>query len=225
MVTKGSGGNGVNTVYQVGNGGDLNSLNGSSPITILNGLPTILATNLVAGTGLASDAGHYPFGIWFADANTLYVADEGNGNLSDVGTPANRFAGLEKWTFDGTTWNLAYTLQNGLDLGVNYTVSGTAPDGSSGSYTIATDGLRNLTGRVNGDGTVDLFAITSTVSKSGDQGADPNKLVKITDKLHAVTLPSNESFTTLKTAEYGEVLRGVALVNNEFNGFKLAKGN
>jgi len=219
-VTKGSGGNGVNTVYQVGNGGDLDTLNNTSPITILKGLPTILATNLVSGTGLESNAGHYPFGIWFADANTLYVADEGNGNLFDVNTPANKYAGLEKWVFDGTTWNLAYTLQNGLDLGVNYTVSGTARDGSVGSYTTATGGLRNLTGRVNDDGAVEIFATTSTVSTSGDQGADPNKLVKITDKLHATTLPDDESFRTLKTAEYGEVLRGVALVNEEF---KLAK--
>ena len=148
------------------------------------------------------------------------MADEGNGNLLDVNTPANKYAGLEKWVFDGTTWNLAYTLQNGLDLGVNYTVSGTARDGSVGSYTTATGGLRNLTGRVNDDGAVEIFATTSTVSTSGDQGADPNKLVKITDKLHATTLPDDESFRTLKTAEYGEVLRGVALVNEEF---KLAK--
>ena len=201
----------------MGNGGDLNSLKGSSPITILNGFPTILATNLKTGTGDATSAGHYPFGIWFADANTLYVADEGDGNAADAISPAaNIYAGLEKWTFNGTTWNLAYTLQNGLTLGKNYTVSGTAPDGSSGDYATATAGLRNLTGRVNGNGTVDLYAITSTVSASGDQGADPNKLVMITDKLKAVTLPGNESFSTLQTAEYGQVLRGVALVNNEF---------
>ena len=37
----------------------------------------------------------------------------------------------------------------------------------------ATDGLRNITGRVNRDGTVSIWAITSTVSGSGDQGADP----------------------------------------------------
>ena len=67
---------------------------------------------------------------------------------------------------------------------------------------------------------VEIFATTSTVSTSGDQGADPNKLVKITDKLHATTLPDDESFRTLKTSEYGEVFRGVALVNEEF---KLAK--
>jgi len=33
-----------------------------------------------------------------------------------------------------------------------------------------TDGLRNLTGRVNPDGSVTIWAITSTVSGNGDQG-------------------------------------------------------
>jgi len=74
----------------------------------------------------------------------------------------------------------------------------------------ATDGLRNLTGRVNRDGTARIWAITSTVSGSGDQGADPNKLVMITDNLSATSLPAGESFTTLRTARFAEVLRGVS---------------
>jgi hypothetical protein len=41
-------------------------------------------------------------------------------------------------------------------------------------------------------------------------GADPNQLVSITDLLSAATLPDSEAFTTLRTADYGEVLRGVA---------------
>ncbi|MBO0702863.1 MAG: hypothetical protein J2P38_08020, partial [Candidatus Dormibacteraeota bacterium] len=50
----------------------------------------------------------------------------------------------------------------------------------------------------------------STVSGSGDQGADPNKLVSITDNLAATTLPSGESFSTVETAPSGTVLRGVS---------------
>jgi hypothetical protein len=72
----------------------------------------------------------------------------------------------------------------------------------------ATDGLRNLTGRINRDGTVTIWAITSTVSGNGDQGADPNKLVVITDRLDGTT--PHHAFTTLRTARYGEVLRGVS---------------
>lgn len=67
-----------------------------------------------------------------------------------------------------------------------------------------------LTGRINRDGTATIWAVTSTVSGSGDQGADPDKLVKITDRLNDTTRPPSESFATLRTARFGEVLRGVS---------------
>jgi len=108
-------------------------------------------------------------------------------------------------------------LQAGLNLGVSYSVSGVSIgsndlNGAAGTYTAATDGLRQLAGQVNADGTVTLYATTSTISNSGDQGADPNKLVAITDNLSATTAAavSGESFGTLQTAAYGEVLRGVS---------------
>ena len=72
------------------------------------------------------------------------------------------------------------------------------------------DGLRNITGRVNRDGTATIWAITSTVSGNGDQGADPNKLVATTDPIGASTLPGPEHFTTVRSAGSGEVLRGVS---------------
>jgi uncharacterized protein (TIGR03437 family) len=54
--------------------------------------------------------------------------------------------------------------------------------------------------------------VTSTISANGDQGADPNKLVSITDALANTdpTITGNEKFTTLRTANAGEVLRGVS---------------
>jgi hypothetical protein len=213
-VTKGSGGNGINTVYQVGNGGDFNTLNGNSPISVLPGLPADLAS----GTPT-----HYPFGIWFANATTLYVADEGNGSLTDVTNPAKTInVGLQKWVLESDgLWHNIYTLQNGLNLGVNYTVSGSV-GGVSGSYTAATAGLRNLTGRVNGDGSVTLFAVTATVSTSADVGADPNKLVSITDMISATT-PGREHFSTLQTAAYGQVFRGVSLYNGTCLGHEIAE--
>lgn len=60
-------------------------------------------------------------------------------------------------------------------------------------FTPSTDGLRNLTGQVNSNGTVTIWAATSTVSGAGDQGADPNKLVDVTDNLSATNLPTTES--------------------------------
>lgn len=151
------------------------------------------------------------------------MADEGDGNVNFDNThgvytkkKGQVSGGLEKWIFDGSTntWSLAYTLTAGLNLGTPYTVPGypTANNSATGlPWSPATDGLRNLTGRVNPGGTVTLWAITSTVSGNGDQGADPNKLVVITDALAATMLPTTESFSTLKTAGFGEVLRGVSL--------------
>jgi hypothetical protein len=203
-VTKGSGGNGINTVYQVGQTGDLPDLSDAPllkvPITILPGLWNTLAANTTPPLP------RFPFGIWFADSKTLYVADEGDGTVANAGT--DTMSGLEKWVFDGTQWNLVYTLQKGLNLGVPYAVP--TPPGATPYPNPSPDGLRNLTGRRNGDGTVTIWAITSTVSASGDQGADPNQLVMITDRLNAKTLPALESFKVLRTAKYGEVLRGVS---------------
>jgi hypothetical protein len=69
-----------------------------------------------------------------------------------------------------------------------------------------------LTGRIEDDGTVTLWAITSTVSGNGDIGADPNKLVVTRDVLKNTTAASaaSEKFVTLRSAGFGEVLRGVS---------------
>ena len=65
---------------------------------------------------------------------------------------------------------------------------------------------------MNSNGTVTIYAVTSTVSANGDQGADPNKLVSITDTLANTTAAgaATETFTTLRTAVAGEVLRGIS---------------
>jgi hypothetical protein len=51
---------------------------------------------------------------------------------------------------------------------------------------------------------------TSTVSGGGDQGADPNKLVAITDDLNATAPGTCERLVPVRNAGFGEVLRGVA---------------
>jgi len=223
-VTKGSGGNGINTVYQVGNAGVLPTGTTAElaalPITILPGFPTSLASGVDQNGNPAPVA--FPFGIWFADANTLYVCDEGdgtlvtpavNGNVADAATLAT--AGVQKWSLGSSgTWHMDYVLQNGLNIGVPYSV----PNYPT-SLNPATDGCRNITGKVHRDGRVDIYAVTSTVSASGDQGADPNKLMKVTDLLKATTLPAAKGnndrdgsvgrFVTIREAKAGEVLRGV----------------
>lgn len=201
-VTKGSGGNGINTVYQVGASGVLPTAATAATTAInpLPGFPTFLANTTTPPA--AFPFGFFPFGIWFANADTLYVADEGDGVIADASK--DPVAGLEKWTFNSATgqWGLDYTLQNGLGLGMDYTVGNYFPT--------ATDGLRNITGIVNADGTVSIYGVTSTVSTSGDQGADPNEIVDITDALAATTLPANEMFSVIDGPQYGVVYRGIA---------------
>ncbi len=200
-VTKGSGSNGIDTVYQVGASGTLPTLANaaSAPIAPLPGFPTISAR-------LVTSKDDYPFGIWFANATTLYVADEGDGVLADAA--GSTTAGLQKWILSGGTWKMAYVLQNGLNLGQPYAVANYPT-----ALNPATGGLRNITGKVNSDGTVTIYGITSTVSTNGDQGADPNKLVSITDMLANTTAAgaATAAFTTLRTAAAGEILRGISL--------------
>ena len=74
----------------------------------------------------------------------------------------------------------------------------------------ATDGLRNITGRVNRDGTVTVWGVTSTVSGGGDQGADPNQLVAITDNPSATSPAAGEAFRTVLAPRYAQVVRGVS---------------
>src|SRR5262249_10704690 len=76
----------------------------------------------------------------------------------------------------------------------------------------ATDGLRNIEGRVNRDGSVTIWGITSTVSGGGDTGADPNRLVAIDDRLSNTdpTFAAKERFLLVRQAGFAEVLRGVA---------------
>ena len=199
-MSKGSGSNGVNTVYQVGTPGTLPTLAnaGTTPVTILpgfNAVPNKSATTVV----------NYPFGLFFANATTLYVADEGDGVTADAAT--SKTAGLEKWILTNGTWQMAYVLQNGLNLGQQYSI----PNYPT-SLNPATGGLRNIAGKVNSDGTVTIWAVTATVSTNGDTGADPNMLVSITDTLANTTATgaASEKFTVLRTANAGEVFRGVS---------------
>jgi hypothetical protein len=234
--TKGSGSNGVNTVYFIDTTGNacpkgvgIPAPGAALPISPLSLNPTTSTpTNMciLAGfpTTLAKTANPVatPFGLWFANADTLYVASEGDGYAggSDLYThaAAQTSAGLQKWIFDASTstWNLAYTLQTGLALGIPYSVHN-YPTGNNSATNLpwapATDGLRNLTGHIDHDGYVTLYAITSTVSGNGDQGADPNRLVAIRDLLKNTdtTVASKESFVTLRQAGFAEVLRGVSL--------------
>ncbi len=230
--SKGSGSNGVNTVYFIDttgtacpNGAGLPSASATLPTLPLtynvaslqkNGLPDnmCILSGFPAIPNSKATTTAYPFGLWFANATTLYVADEGDGTFANA--TGQTTAGLQKWIFNSSNhaWQLAYTLPSGLGLGVSYTVPG-YPTGNNPAtglpWAPETDGLRNITGVVQQwNHSATIYGITSTVSGNGDQGADPNKLVAITDNLAATTLPASERFRSIRSAGYGEVLRGVS---------------
>ena len=173
---------------------------------ILKGFTTALAKK---------STNSFPFGVWFANPDTLYVADEGNGtntfaNGEYTAAAAQTTAGLQKWVFDAADRGSWPTRCRRAWTSASRTPSPATRPGPTPRpklpWAPATDGLRNITGRVNPDGTVTIWAITSTVSGGGDQGADPNKLVTITDSLCATAPARGE----LPHGPGGRLRRGAA---------------
>ena len=241
FVTKGSGSNGVDTVYQVGatgalaNGGHVAS---NAAITILpgfnatsekvveaasalivtaNAAATTFNTANAAAIALGTVTAHayqspaassHPFGIWFGDANTLFVADEGDGIRTDAVNVLNKVttnAGLQEWQNIGGKWTETQIFQTGLVGQLD-----TAASAALG-WSVQEDGLRNITGQKNADGSFTIYGTTSTVSNeiTHDLGADPNQIVAI--NIFANSTAANTSFTVLQTAAAGSRFGGVAV--------------
>jgi hypothetical protein len=239
--TKGSGSNGIDTVYFVDTTGtacpqgvglpvpgaqlpsaadayDAATGQPAGNMCVLAGFPTALAKSIkTPDTGAPANSAAFG-ALWFANPTTLYVGDSGNGSdaFSDgsyTAAAAENLAGIQKWSLVNGVWKYDYTLNAGLGLGVPYSVPGlpTGVNAVTGRpWTPAVDGIRNFTGKVNPDGTVTLYGVTTSVGGVSDYGADPNKLVAITDNVSATALPSGEQFSTLRTAGAGDVFRGVS---------------
>jgi hypothetical protein len=109
--------------------------------TVGVGLPMTSGETITPLPGFPTTTGPSAYDFFFADATTLYVADD----------RTNGSGGIQKWSFNGTTWTLAYTLANS-----------------------ATTGCRGLSGFV-ANGTATLFATTTNnlLVKVTDLGAGP----------------------------------------------------
>jgi len=230
VVSKGSGGNGDDGLFQVGTSLpacsssliDSFGINYNAGNTIAE-LPGLAFPVTNQTTGAATPI--LPFGFWFANPTTLYIADEGyppsysggsspsfQNSTNGTYVPSNDpLAGLEKWSLVNGTWTLDYTIQAGLNFNQPQTFTG-YNDINGDPIQSYTYGIRNITGTNNGDGTVTIYAITAQFSAASGGESDPTSLVGITDSLAATTLPTNEQFATLQISASGEVYRGVAYV-------------
>lgn len=108
-VSKGSGGNGLDAVYQVNPSGGGYVAPGTSA-----GLPTsanaaTASINPIPGWPLTSTGAnesktattpvvYHPFSMWFANDTTLYVADEGAAGVANAAP-----GGLQKWMYNSGT--------------------------------------------------------------------------------------------------------------------------
>jgi hypothetical protein len=179
-----NGGNGPTSIPGYGNSG------GTGKYTMTaatgNGLNTGKQINLS------------PEGFFFANSTTLYIADSGDSKQNSA-TSTVGDGGLQKWSLINGSWVLDYTLSDGLNLVLNTSIDSTTglPSG--------TTGLLGLTGQVESDGTVDLFATNYTL---GD--TDPTFLFGISDILSALTKPAGETFSVLATAPADSNFKGVA---------------
>jgi len=169
-VSKGSGSNGANTVYQVGAAGALakgGTLPQNAAISIVPGFPTVAAASLTTSSATTTPAAWtlaqgvgYPFGMWVPANNTslMFVADEGDGGTSAYAP--NGSGGLWVYQQSGGTWAPIAHITQGLNLGTAYTVTDTnGTYGTAGAnYTTTPDGLRSITGQVNSDGSYTIYA-------------------------------------------------------------------
>lgn len=146
---------------------------------------TAATANTVNTGSIGTSVNLSPESFFFANANTLYVADGGAPKAGGVGD-----GGLQKWVYSGGQWSLEYTLSAGLNLVNNSTGSGTS-------------GLIGLTGKVVGN-SVQLYTTNESLTDLGQTA-----VYGITDQLNA-TSGAGESFTTLLTASAGENIRGIA---------------
>ena len=134
--------------------------------------------------------------------NTLYVSDEGIGGAADADVGSH--AGLEKWSLIHGTWRRDYTLRTGV---IGTTQATTLPGSTARSPSVA---CATSTGKMNPNGTVTIYGITTDNTSNLDNGVDLNEVVDIADTLGDTTLPTGESFNVLEASVLGAVYRGVS---------------
>ena len=136
--------------------------------TVGAGTPTVAGQTATTLNGLPVVAGPSPYSFVLADINpnvagvdTLYIADDR--------APGVNTGGIQKWSFDGMTWKIVTTFNNGVATGVRglagavsgtvVTLLATTTEGSANTVVVFTDDQVNM----NPKGTVIATAPANTV--------------------------------------------------------------
>jgi hypothetical protein len=147
-----------------------------SVCTIGTGTPTDTGQTTTVLSGMPTTGSHSPYSFSInPDGNKLYLADDGS---------AANDGGIQKWTFDGSTWTKAYTLFN------------------TGSATIATRGL-----------TVDWSGSDPMIYATTATGA-PNRLIKVTDTGSgsvAETLATSPTNTVFRGVDFAPAVNSITI--------------
>jgi hypothetical protein len=108
-----------------------------APGTVGTGTPITGPQTITELAGFPTAAGPSNYDYVFASSTVLYVAD-------DRSTITLNTGGLEKWTFDGSKWNLAYTIVSGLTSGLRGLAGTTDGAGNELLYATSADALSKL---------------------------------------------------------------------------------
>jgi hypothetical protein len=158
------------------------------------GTQTTSGTRITPASGTVSgqSVNFSPEGYFFANATTLYIGDTGDPKAGGTGA-----GGIQKWGFNGTSWQLLYVFPNPS----NFVSPSQATSVSSGET-----GMESLAGQVI-NGQVYLYATSYT---AGDD--NPNGLYGVVDTLSATSLPAGESVVQLAASTTDMDFKGVAIV-------------
>ncbi len=136
--------------------GQLYASSSSTPNLGINsvgtGLPTTAGQTLTLLPGFPTAAGPSTYDYFFADANTVYVADD---RTTATG------GGLQKWTFNGATWSLAYTMITNLTTGLRG-VTGVPGASPMQLFATSTEALNRVV-TVQDNGLASPFSTVTTV--------------------------------------------------------------
>lgn len=141
-----------------------------------------------------------PEQFYFANANTMYVADSGQPKSGNANAAALGEGGLQKWSLVAGVWTLDYDISLGLNLVNNATANSATPSaaGVTGLFGLACSTVAN--------------AVQCYATSYGLNELSSSYLYEVTDTLSntSAAVGDLETFQTVSSAAPGQIYRGVS---------------